>query len=145
MYVSRNFHLALLRMQIRAGDYCKIKSGGDELPLHAVHYPVPPLVVGMPRSPGAESWRHHRRRWEQEAVAAGQVISRATAESVGEAIMWVRQQQGHGGAGDDERGRVAAALERAIVQDLVADLVAELQEQSGGHGAGSGCRKRLCF
>ncbi|XP_002467949.2 nascent polypeptide-associated complex subunit alpha, muscle-specific form [Sorghum bicolor] len=135
------------RTLVFSGGYCKTKSDGDELPLHAVHYPVP-LVVGMPpRSAGAESWRHHRRRWEQEAAAAGRVISRATAESVGEAIMWVRQQQGQlGGAGDDERGRVAAALERAIVHDLVADLVAELlQAQSGGHGAGSGCRKRLCF
>jgi hypothetical protein len=41
---------------------------------------------------------------------------------------------------------VAAALERAIVQDLVADLVSGLLAQSGrGHGHGAGCRKRLCF
>ncbi|PAN49934.1 hypothetical protein PAHAL_9G486000 [Panicum hallii] len=130
------------RTLVFTGEYCKIKSG-DELQLRAVHHPVP-LVAGMPRSAGAESWRHHRRRWELEleAAAAGRVISRAMAESAGEA-MW-------GPQGGDERRReramVAAALERAIVQDLVADLVSGLLAQSGrGHGHGAGCRKRLCF
>lgn len=111
-----------------------------QLHLHAVHYPVP-LLVGMPRSAGAESRRHHRRRWELEAAAAGRVISRAMVESVGEA-MWGPPQ------GDDEqrreRGRVAAALERAIVEDLVADLLTDLLAQSG-RGLGTGCRKRLRF
>jgi len=111
--------------------------------LRAVHSPVP-LVAGLPRSAGAESWRHHRRRWELEAAAAGRVISRAMVESAGEAM---RGPQG----GDEwwrrERAMVAAALERAIVQDLVGDLVSGLLAQSGrGHGHGAaGCRKRLCF
>jgi hypothetical protein len=101
----------------------------------------------MPRAAGAESWRHHRRRWELEAAAAGRVISRATAESVGEAIMWGPPQQGDGGEQRRERGRVAAALERAMVEDLVAELLTDLLAQSGrGHGgSGGGCRKRLCF
>ncbi|OEL21205.1 hypothetical protein BAE44_0017774 [Dichanthelium oligosanthes] len=135
------------RTLVFSGDYCKIKSGDESsLQLHAVHYGGMPLVVGMPRSAGAESWRHHRRRWELEAAAAGRVISRAMAESAGEA-MW--GPQGQGGAGDDEQRReragVAAALERAIVQDLVADLLSELLAQAGrGHG-GTRCRKRLCF
>ena len=119
--------------------------------LHAVagahHPPVPPVVAieactlpaRLPRAAGAESWRHHRRRWELEAAAAGRVISRAMVESVGE--LWGQQ-----GASKQRRegGMVAAALERAIVQDLVADIVAELLALSG-HGHGTGCRKRLCF
>jgi len=123
-----------------SGDYCKTKSGDGLLQLRAVHSPVP-LVAGMPRSAGAESWRHHRRRWELEAAAAGRVISRAMADSAREA-MWGPQG---GDEGRRERAMVAAALERAIVQDLVADLLSELLAQPGrGHGA-AGCRKRLCF
>ena len=129
---------------IRAGDYCKIKNG-NELQLHAVvgvhHHPVAAIEAGaparLPRAAGADSRQHHRRRWELEAAAEGRVVSRAMVESVGE--VW-----GQGGAADQrwECGRVASALERAIVQDLVADIVAELLAQSG-HSAG--CRKRLSF
>ncbi|CAN6306827.1 unnamed protein product [Urochloa humidicola] len=139
------------RTLVFTGDYCKIKSSCDAsaLRLHAVHHLVPPAVaavveaagapVRLPRAAGAESWRHHRRRWELEAAAAGRVISRAMVESVGEA-MWgpPTNEQSR------ERGMVAAALERAIVQDLVAELLTDLLAMSGrGHGAG--CRKRLCF
>ncbi|WVZ56742.1 hypothetical protein U9M48_007231 [Paspalum notatum var. saurae] len=151
------------RTLVFSGDYYysrTIKSsvgGGDESLQTAQHaavrHPVPPLVSGggLPRSAGSESWRHHRRRLEQEAAAAGRVIGRAMVESVAEAMMWaqVHQQQQGGVARDDdeaqrcERGWVAAALERAIAQDLVADVVAELLAQSG-HGTGR-CRKRLCF
>lgn len=127
------------------GDYCKVISGDElKLQLHAaVHYPVP-VVVGMPRSAGAESWRHHRRGWELEAAAARRVISRAMVESARVEAMWLAQ----GGTGGDdeqsrERGRVAAALERAIVHDLVAELLTDLLAQPG-HGR-AGCRKRLCF
>nr|CAB3500992.1 unnamed protein product [Digitaria exilis] len=125
------------------GDYWKIRPG-DELQLH-IHCPVP-VVVGMPRSAGSESWRHHLRRWEMEAAAAGRVISRAMAESAGEATMWgaAAQQQGDHDEQSRERGRVAAALEGAIVQDLVAELLSDLLALSG-HGGRAGCRKRLCF
>ncbi|CAL4930714.1 unnamed protein product [Urochloa decumbens] len=135
------------RTLVFTGDYCKIKSCDEPtLRLHAVHHLVPPVVaagapVRLPRAAGAESWRHHRWRWELEAAAAGRVISRAMVESVGEA-MWGPPQ-----GGDEqrkERGLVAAALERAIVQDLVADLLTELLAMSG-RGHGHGCRKRLCF
>ncbi|KAJ1297387.1 hypothetical protein BS78_01G371800 [Paspalum vaginatum] len=146
------------RTLVFSGDYySRIKSsGGDEsqqTARHAIRHPIPTQMAGggLPRSAGSESWRHHRRRWEQEAAAAGRVIGRAMAESVAEAMMWVQQQQPpqQGGARDDEaqrceRGWVAAALERAIAQDLVADLVDELLAQSG-HGTAGGCRKRLCF
>ncbi|KAF8683940.1 hypothetical protein HU200_044888 [Digitaria exilis] len=125
------------------GDYWRIRSG-DELQLH-IHCPVP-VVVGMPRSAGAESWRHHRRRWEMEAAAAGRVIRRAMAESAGEATMWgaAAQQQGDDDEQSRERGRVVATLEGAIVQDLVAELLSDLLALSG-HGGRAGCRKRLCF
>ncbi|CAN6289619.1 unnamed protein product [Urochloa humidicola] len=134
------------RTLVFTGDYCKIKSCDEPttLRLHAVHHLVPPAGVPLrllPRAAGAESLRHHRRRWELEAAAAGRVISRAMVESVGEA-MWGPPQGGDGQR--RERTMVAAALERAIVADLVADLLAELLALSGrGHGAG--CRKRLCF
>ncbi|KAG2541208.1 serine/arginine repetitive matrix protein 1-like [Panicum virgatum] len=134
--------------RIKSGDedhYRRIKSGDELQQLRAVHSPVP-LVAGMPRSASAESWRHHRRRWELEAAAAGRVISRAMVESAGEAM---RGPQGGNEWWRRERAMVAAALERAIVQDLVGDLVSGLLAQSGrghGHGHGAaGCRKRLCF
>uniref|UniRef100_A0A0A9DHX5 DUF3741 domain-containing protein n=1 Tax=Arundo donax TaxID=35708 RepID=A0A0A9DHX5_ARUDO len=137
------------RAFVFSGNYCKTKAGVESplQPLAVVgvhHHPVPAAVsaieAGAPaRLPREESWRHHRRRWELEAAAAGRVISRAMVDSVGE--VW-----GHGGAGEQrwESGRVAAALESAIMQDLVADIVAELLPHSG-HGHGAGCRKRLCF
>ncbi|TVU47263.1 hypothetical protein EJB05_06856, partial [Eragrostis curvula] len=143
------------RTFVFSGDYyCKIKAGNNELkPPHAVvaavvhHAPDPPvaattdhqactLPARLPRAAGAESWRHHRRRWELEAAAAGRVIRRATTESVGEAA-WGQQ-----GEQRWECGMVAAALERAVLQDLVGDVVSELLAQAG-HGGG--CRKRLCF
>ncbi|CAN6295297.1 unnamed protein product [Urochloa humidicola] len=140
------------RTLVFTGDYCKIKSCDEPtLRLHAVHHLVPPVAaieaspLRLPRAAGAESWRHHRRRWELEAAAAGRVISRAMVESVGDA-MWGPPPQGRA-SGDEqsrERGMVVAALERAIVQDLVAELLTDLLAMSGrGHGAG--CRKRLCF
>ncbi|KAL6644976.1 hypothetical protein ACP70R_016584 [Stipagrostis hirtigluma subsp. patula] len=141
------------RTFVFSGDYGKPKPGDElQLHLHAVgnvyRDPVPPPVVAveaasrparLPRAAVAESWRHHRRRWELEAAAAGRVISRAMVESVGD--VW-----GHGAAGEQRReaAMVGAALERAILQDLVADVVAELLAQFG-HGHGGGCRKRLCF
>ncbi|CAL4922382.1 unnamed protein product [Urochloa decumbens] len=143
------------RTLVFTGDYCKIKSCNEPtLRLqHAVHHLVPPVVAAvveaggapawLPRAAGAESWRHHRRRWELEAAAAGRVISRAMVESVGEA-MWGPPLGGNNEQ-RRERDMVAAALERAIVDDLVADLLTDLLAQSGrGHGA-TGCRKRLCF
>lgn len=136
------------RTLVFSGDYYRINSSGGggggllQTP-HAVHHLPVPLAVGLPpRSAGSESWRHHRRRWEQEAAAAGRVISRATAE----ATMWAQQQGDEDDEQRCERGRVAAALERAIAQDLVADIVGELLAQSSGHGSnGIRCRKRLCF
>ncbi|KAL6901988.1 hypothetical protein ACP4OV_004864 [Aristida adscensionis] len=133
-----------------AGDYCRIKPPGDELRshLHCHSAPAPVVAVDveaagararLPRAAGAESWRHHRRRWELEAAAAGRVISRAMVESVED--VW-----GHGHSGEQRReaGMVATALERAVLEDLVAGVVAELLVQPG-HGHGAGCRKRLCF
>lgn len=141
------FFLSFFLRVKRVGDYCKMKPGGDELQQQRTVVGIEAsrtlLLPRLPRAAGAENWRHHRRRWELEAAEAGRVISRATAESAGEA-MWGQQQ----GAGERRRecGMVAAALERAILHDLVCDVVAELLPlpQSGViHGAG--CRKRLCF
>jgi hypothetical protein len=146
----RNVHvddtpLFSVAMRVYVGEYCKTKSG-DELPqpqtaavgAHHHHPAVPAEACTLPAR--AESWRHHRRRWDLEAAAAGRVISRATAESVGE--VWGQQRAG--GAAEWECGWVAAALERVVLQDMVYDVVAELLAQSGrSHGAG--CRKRLLF
>jgi hypothetical protein len=117
---------------VYVGEHCKTMAG-DELPqphtaavgAHHHHPAVPAEACTLPaRLPRAESWRRHRRWWELEAAAAGRVISRATAESVGE--VWGQQA---GGAAEWECGWVAAALERVILQDMVSDVVAELLAQ----------------